>query len=84
MLGNPSTYVRKVTAMRCLNSESSPCEGTVELRPAHPERYTITGGYVTFPRCEKHYDAYFEAADLRQERQWANERAERDEWLNFE
>lgn len=70
--------------MDCLDRHASDCEGIVEPRMTNPVRYTGSGDFVRFARCEKHHDAYFDAADARQERQRQAERAERDEWANFE
>ena len=70
--------------MDCLDRHASACEGIVEPYLAQPVRYRSNGEFVMFPRCEKHWDEYSDRAQARQERQWAAERAERDEWANFE
>ena len=36
----------------CLDRDDSPCEGAVF------ERLTMSGSGMTFPRCDKHYQAY--------------------------
>ena len=71
-------------AMNCLDRHNSPCEGIVELWLAQPMRYRSSGEPVMFPRCDKHWDEYSDRAQARQERQWAAERAQRDEWADFE
>ena len=70
--------------MDCLDRHASACEGTVEPCLAQPVRYRSNGEFVMFPRCEKHWDEYSDRAQARQERQRQAERAERDEWANFE
>ena len=70
--------------MDCLDRNASACEGIVEPCLAQPVRYRSNGEFVMFPRCEKHWEEYSDGAQARQERQWAAERAERDEWANFE
>lgn len=70
--------------MNCLDRHNSPCEGIVELWLAQPMRYRSSGEPVMFPRCDKHWDEYSDRAQARQERQWAAERAQRDEWADFE
>jgi|LakMenE01Jun11ns_1017448.scaffolds.fasta_scaffold9934938_4 hypothetical protein len=74
----------EVEKLSCLDFGSGECVGDVELSLAQPVRYRTNGEFIMFPRCEKHWDEYADRAQARQERQWAAERAERDEWANFE
>lgn len=71
-------------AMNCLELHTSPCVGDVEPRLSQPVRYRSSGEFVMFPRCEKHWDEYSDRAQAREERQWAAERSQRDEWADFE
>lgn len=55
----------------CLDYDNpeSPCNGVVEHQITHPVRYRRSGALVMFPRCEKHYDEYFERAEAREARE---------------
>ncbi len=57
--------------LHCLGDGGAfdPCEGVIEYRPALPIRWRSSGALVQFPRCDKHYLAYCEANDEREERE---------------
>lgn len=54
----------------CLDrGTGSPCEGEVDYRVTEPVRYRSNGAFVTFPRCESHYDQYVARAEAREARE---------------
>lgn len=55
----------------CLDFDNpdSPCEGSVNYEATIPVRYYRSGAFVTFSRCEKHYEAYYEACEAREDRE---------------
>jgi hypothetical protein len=61
----------ELTHEDCLDHqhEDSPCEGVVEYHMTLPVRYRRSGAFVVFPRCEKHYDAYYERYEAREARE---------------
>lgn len=61
----------ELTHEDCLDHhhEDSPCEGVVEYHLTNPVRYRRNGAFVVFPRCEKHYEAYYERCEALIERE---------------
>lgn len=60
-----------LTHNNCLDRhhEDSPCEGEVQYRHTHPERYRANGTPILFPRCDRHYDLYIDRCEARLERE---------------
>ena len=61
----------ELTHEDCLDHhhEGTPCEGVVEYRLTNPVRYRRSGAFVVFPRCERHYEAYYERCEALVERE---------------
>lgn len=57
--------------LQCLDGgdPSSPCEGKVEHCPTYPVRYYRSGAFVTFPRCDKHYEEYMDRREADEQRE---------------
>lgn len=74
-----STYIDEdgiEHALACLDEHKGDCSGAVEMLPTYRIRYTRNGDVVLFPRCERHFDAYWQREG---EREHAAKRANRCE-----